>query len=68
MPATKTKVSAAEAFRQTVKVKGLSDEQIIQRVRKISGSKTFDVKHLSWYKSMYAAGKLSKGRKEAASN
>lgn len=67
--ATKTKTSAAQAFRDTIKLKGLTDEQIIARVKKVSGSKTFDEKTLAWYRSMYKAGKLSKkGRAVAASN
>ena len=73
MPTVATKgtvkrVSAAQAFRDSIKLK-LTDEQLIARVRKISGSKTFDAKHLAWYKSMNKAGKLStKGRAVAASN
>ena len=67
--ATKTKTSAAQAFRDTIKLKGLTNEQIIARVRKVSGSKTFDEKTLAWYQSMYKAGKLSKkGRAESSSN
>lgn len=64
------KLSAAQAFRDSLKVKGLkTDEAVVSYVRERSGSKTFDLKTLAWYRSMHKAGKLSKkGRAEASSN
>ncbi len=67
--ATKTKkTSAAQAFRDSLKVKSLKDDDaVITYVKKVSGSKTFDAKTLAWYRSMYKAGKLSKKGRAAAS-
>lgn len=59
------KISAAQAFRDASKLKGLTDEQIIARVKKVSGSTKFNAAHLAWYRSMAKQGKLSKGRKPA---
>lgn len=65
----KTQISAAQAFRDVVASKAkLTDEEFIAKVRAISGSKTFNQAHLNWYRSMWKAGKLSKGRKQAKSN
>ncbi len=68
--ATKNKISAAQAFRDSLKQKGLkTDDAVIAFVRKQSGSTTFDAKILAWYRSMHKAGKLSlKGRAQAKSN
>lgn len=70
-----TKVSAAEAFRQTamtngkLKAKLPADEDIIKKVRQLSGSTSFDSKHLAWYKSMAKKGQLAKkGRAAAKAN
>ena len=61
------KMSAAAAFRQIVARKTQpSDETFIKEVRRMSGSTTFDVKHLAWYRSMHNKGKLSPGRKAVA--
>ena len=66
----KTKTSAAQAFRDSLKSKTLkTDEAIIKYVRGQSGSKTFDAKTLAWYRAMHKAGKLTlKGRNKAESN
>lgn len=61
------KVSAAQAFRDSLVVKALkTDEQVITYVRKRSGSTTFTEKTLAWYRSMHKAGKL--GIKKGAEN
>lgn len=63
------KVSAASVFRRLNALKNPpSDEKFIETVRKESGSKTFDAKHLAWYRSMAKQGKLSEGRSKSASN
>lgn len=68
--AEKLKVSAAQAFRDSLETKSLkTDDAIIKYVRENSGSKTFDDKTLAWYRSMHKAGKLSKkGRKVSSEN
>lgn len=67
--ATKVTVSAAQAFRDSLKVKTLkTDEAIIAYVRKQSGSKTFNDKTLAWYRSMHKQGKLAKKGHAASAN
>lgn len=67
---TTKKTSAAQAFRDSLKLKTLKDDEaIVAYVRKQSGSKTFDLKTLAWYRSMHKGGKLAKkGRTAASSN
>lgn len=66
---TAVKISAAQAFRNSLTVKTLKDDEaIVTYVRKTSGSTTFNVKTLAWYRSMHQAGKLSKGTASAKNN
>lgn len=43
-----------------------SNEKIIAEVRAKSGSKKFDGKHLSWYRSRHKKGELGNARGAAA--
>ena len=66
---TKTKITVASVVRRILGLKKTpTDEKFIVLVKKETGSKKFDQKQLSWYRSQFKSGRLSKGRKAASSN